>query len=319
MKKIVLLLIIAFVFTSYNNCEAQGLLKRISNKAKNKVEERVSKKIEEKIEEKVDEEIDKKLDEAFDNNDSISTNSDKTREERDNERVKNIMSRMGVNSTPVEIEDSYSFSSNIKMDIETYTDGNLESTGHINSFFNNDSDVFAYEFEGDDDSEDKKGFFILDQKNKASIILSEDDGEKKGVVTGIDMAQLGAYAQENIDEDQDNEVFSSKAKSTGRTKKILGYKCEEYVYEDESAKSNVWVTKDKMLKTHNLYSSFNMNAGFLNGFSGGFIMEAESTDKATNEKSIMKITEINEKISKKIDLSAYEIMNLGSLNLPQQE
>ncbi|MBN2775050.1 MAG: DUF4412 domain-containing protein [Prolixibacteraceae bacterium] len=320
MKKIILLLIAIVLTTSYNNCEAQRLLKNIANKAKNKVEERVSKKIEEKAEERIDEEIDNKLDEAFNENDSTSTNSETTREEKDNERLKNIMGRIGLNSAPVEIEDSYSFTSNVKMQIESYQDDKLESTGFINSFFNDNIDVFAYEFTGEENSEDKKGFFIFDQPNSASIILSEDDGEKKGIATGIDMNQLGAYAETQIDAEGEETDYSLLSKKTGRTKKILGYNCEEYEYTDENTKSIVWITKDKVWKADKLYSSLNLNtAAFLMGYPDGFIMEAESVDLETNEKSIMKITEINENINKEIDLSDYEIMNMGSINIPQQD
>ena len=317
MKKLVLLLIAGLLLSTYNDCQAQRLLKNIANKAKNKIERKVEEKAEEKVDEKIDEEIDKRLDEAFDDADSATV---KSQEERDNERAMKIMQRMGMSSTPVNVEDSYSFSSNIKMEVESYKNGKLEDKSHINSFFNTSDDVFGYEFTDAESSQDKKGFFIMDKNNNATIILSDDNGEKKGIVTGVDMDQLSNYTQEEMENDSDSEPADfSRAHKTGRTKSILGHTCEEYIYKDEYDESTVWISKDKDLKMGGLFSSVYNNSSVLAGYPGGIIMEAESKDLNTNETSIMKVTEINDNIHKTIDLGSYEIMNLGSFKMPQEE
>ena len=92
--------------------------------------------------------------------------------------LQGLMNKMGFDSTPVEIEDQYSFTSNIKMHIESYNSkGILESKGYLNSFFNKKDNSFAYEMTSDDKNNQGTAFMIYDQKNKASIILSEKDGE----------------------------------------------------------------------------------------------------------------------------------------------
>jgi len=315
MKKFVFLLIIVFSVTSNGSIQAQRLLRNL----KNKIERKVEQKVEERIEEKVDEEIDKKLEEEAESADSSSTGQ-LSESEREQARVQNIMGRLGMNSTPVPYENSYSFSSNIKMEIETYKGDKLKDKGHINSFFNEDNMVFAYEFTDEEDSEDKKGFFIYDQNNNASIILSEDDGEMKGIVTGIDMEQMGAFAAEQVENDPDADpVDFDKAHKTGRTKKILGYTCEEYAYKDEHDESAVWITKDKVADMGSLFSSVYKNSAIVKGYPGGMIMEAVSKDLESDEKSIMRIIEINENITKEVDLSSYEIVNMGSISIPASE
>ena len=132
MRTIVFLIVAGLILTFNSNCEAQALLRNIANRAKNKVEERVEKKVEQKVEQEADKEIDKKLDEALEID---STAASKSREQKDTERGQRIMNRIGLNSTPVKIEGSYSFTSNIKMEVENFDKkGNSTDKGIFNSF-----------------------------------------------------------------------------------------------------------------------------------------------------------------------------------------
>jgi len=56
----------------------------------------------------------------------------------------------------------------------------------------------------------------------------------------------------------------------------------------------------------------------MSGMPDGFIMESDSKNLQTDERSIMKVTGIKENIHKNIDLSSYEIMNLGSVNVQSE-
>lgn len=318
MRKIVVLITLGLIITFNSNCKAQALLRNIANRAKNKVEERAERKAEEKVDQKVDEEIDKQLDKAIDSKDSAAVKSGKSAEERDKERGNRIMSRLGVNSTPVKIEDSYSFTSNIKMEVENFDKkGNSTDKGLYNSFFNEKNDAFAYEMLNKEKSDDQKGFFIFDQKNMASIILTEDKGEKKGIVTGLNLSQ--AMNPDSLKSDVNSPVLNDRIKRTGNSKRILGYSCDEYLYQDEQYITSVWITKDKVWRTSSLYGSIYKNSSVMGTMPKGFVMESDSKNLQTKEHSVMKVTEINENISKKIDLSSYEIMNLGTLNVQQQQ
>jgi hypothetical protein len=319
MKRTLIILFAILLVGIYNDCQAQRLLRNIARRAQNRVEEKVEERIYEEVEEEVDKKVDEALDEAFEEEgDSTATQTRKTRDERDRERAQRIMARMGANSTPVNIEENYAFSANVKMEIETWNNNNLENKDYINSFFTPDNQVFAYEVQNQENSENQKGFFIIDQKNNATIILTEEDGEKNGVVTGIDMDDLQNFAAEEAKKDDTDPADFSKAQKTGRTKKILGYTCEEYVFKGETEESILWISKEKDLKMGNFFSSIYKNSTLVSGYPGGMIMEAETTDRNTNEKSVMRVTEINDDIRKEIDLSAYNIINMGRINIPQE-
>ena len=311
MKNLIFIVILGLFVSTANECEGQAFLKRMADKAKEKIQD----KMEDKAEEKVDEKLDEKIDEAFEEAESEENDDEKSDEERGMKAYKNIMSRMGMDATPVEIEDSYSFSSNLKMDMENYSaSGSIENKGYINSFFNQSGESFAYEFFGDEGEDTGKGFFIYDQKNNASIILSEKDGEKTGIVTGVNL-NMEEEIEDMGDDAPDPSTLNQNLKKTGKTKTILGYKCNEYIYEDEEVISNIWMTKDKVWQTQNMFSAIYKSAQYSSSFPNGFMMEIDSKNKQTKERNLMKVTEINEKINKKVDLSDYNIMNMGSLNM----
>jgi hypothetical protein len=280
---------------------------------KNKIEEKVDEKVEKKVDQEVEKSVDKKLDNAL-GIDSTYDNSEEAVKSRSDARGQRIINRVGMNSTPAKYENSYSFSSNVKMVTESYDKkGKLESKGSLNTYWGSNMDVYAYEVIDEERKADEKGFFIFDSKNMVSIMLSEDKNEKNGVVTGLDLSQM--VVPDSLKNTGGNVQLNEKVKKTGKTKTILGYKCDEYVYEDEYDVSNVWITKDKTWKTGNLFGSVYKNPNLANGFPEGFVMEADTQHKATGDRSVLKVTEINEKIKKDIDLTGYQMVNLGSLRI----
>jgi hypothetical protein len=301
------------ILPAYNISSAQIGLRSIANKVKNKIEEKVDEKVEKKVDQEVEKSVDKKLDEAL-QIDSTYDNSEKAVEERNNARGQRILNHIGMNSTPAKYENSYSFSSNVKMTTESYDKkGKLESKGSLNTYWGSNMDVYAYEIIDEERSADEKGFFIFDAKNMVSIILSENKDEKSGVVTGLDLSQMAV--PDSLKNAGGNVPVNDKVKKTGNSKTILGYRCDEYMYEDEYDVSNVWITKDKTWKTGNLFGSVYKNPNLANGFPQGFVMEADTKNKSTGERGVMRVTEINEKIKKDIDLTGYELVNLGSLKM----
>lgn len=313
MKKIAISVAVLLVLFSFNTSRAQIGLRSIANKVKNKIEEKVDEKVEKKVDQEVEKSVDKKLDNAL-GIDSTYDNSEEAVKSRSDARGQRIINRVGMNSTPAKYENSYSFSSNVKMVTESYDKkGKLESKGSLNTYWGSNMDVYAYEVIDEERKADEKGFFIFDAKNMVSIMLSEDKNEKNGVVTGLDLSQM--VVPDSLKNTGGNVQLNEKVKKTGKTKTILGYKCDEYVYEDEYDVSNVWITKDKTWKTGNLFGSVYKNPNLANGFPEGFVMEADTQHKATGDRSVLKVTEINEKIKKDIDLTGYQMVNLGSLRI----
>lgn len=297
---------------------------RILRSLREKVEERVEKKVEERAEKKVDEAIDKQLDkleEALE--DSAAKDPVKTDEER-RQRMQNIMKGMGMSGEPVPVADNYRFDHMIQMHVESYdANGNKESDGEFITHLSPDSKSMAYQMVSGDMGNPGQGMFIMDAENGATIILSEEDGNKTGIIYGLGtfFETMGESVEEEADLDETPESYlaNPNVKKTGRTKNIAGYKCEEYKYSDETSESNIWITKDLKLNTRDFFSTLFKTSLYSHGIPWGYMMEVTTNDKGTGEKSFMQVTKIDDNSNKSFSMADYEITNLGSFNVPMEE
>ncbi len=310
----ILMLTIVFVQPAFG----QRFLNKLSKKIKDKIE----KKVEDKVDDKVDEEVDKTLDKAFEGEEEAES---KSGENRDQERLQKFMKGIGMSGEPVPIADNYSFDTKIQMHIESYkSNGDLDNEGDFVTYMNPGNKNFAYEFVSGDYGEKGKGIFIMDFKNKAMIILSDDKGKKTGIVTGMDLNldQNWEEAYEDLDEEEVKNInMNPYLKKTGRTKTISGYKCVEYKYDnpDDHVESNFWVSKDADFKTRDYMSAIFKSAAYSRGMPWGFIMETKTLNTETKERSVMKVTELDDNANKKFSLSGYQVTNLGSIKIPEMQ
>lgn len=321
MKKIVrITLLSVFAILVIHTANGQRILRNI----RQKVEERVEKKVEERAEEKVDEAIDKQLDkmeEALENDaDSVKPSTGEERQQR----MQNIMKGLGMSGEPVPVADSYKFNHLIQMHVESFdANGSKESSGEFITHINPESQSMAYEMISGDMGNPGQGTFIIDADNSATIILSDENGEKTGIVYG--MGNFFESMDESWEEDADLDatpdsyLANPNVNKTGRTKTIAGYKCEEYKYNDETTESNIWITKDLKLNTRDFFSTLFKTSLYSHGIPWGYMMEVTSTDKETGEKSFMQVTKVNENSNKNFSLSDYKITNLGSFNMPEEK
>ncbi len=315
-------ILVILVFLSLSEpISAQGFLNKLSKKVQDKIE----KKVEKKVDDKVDEEVDKNLDKVFEGDE----NADKNKSARQSERMQKMMKGLGMSGKPVSIEDDYSFDSKLQMHFESYKkNGKKDSDGEFITFIDPNGKNFAYQVVNGDMKEKGQGLFIMDFENKAMIILTDEDGEKNGIVYGFDGAgALGmGLDTEDYEELEDEDVPNNIAmnpyiKKTGQTKTIKGYKCEEYRYDnpEEETKSNFWISEDVDIITRDFFGTIMKSAQYSNGMPWGFVMEAESENTKTGERSIMKVTDIDTNANKKFSMGNYKITNIGSMNIPNME
>ncbi len=308
--------------------QGQKLLNRFKNKVKQKVEQRVEKHIEKKVDDKIDKELDKiensleKKNEGEGSDISSSTKAE-SRDEKNKRRMQGIMKGMGISSTPVPIADNYKFDDLIQMHIESYDKSGAKiSDGEFIVHFDPNSKNMAYEVLSGDIGKPGQGLFIIDTENGATIILSEENGKKSGIVYGMGayMETMGeTYQQEELEETPDMYLANPNVKKTGKTKTIAGYECEEYIYSDEETKSNVWITKNLKMNTQDLFSSLFKTSIYSHGMGWGYMMETTSEDLLTGEKSLMKVTKVETNANTKFAMRDYEITNLGSFQPPVKE
>lgn len=304
-----------FLATITSSANAQSLMERMAKKAAQKLEQ----KTEDRIERKIDEGIDRSLDnveESVKSDNKESQSSTNNSEENSQKKLDEMMKRMGISSEPVVYADSYIFTSSMKMNIKTVDKkGKTLSNGDMVSYLSPNNNQMAYEFvSGNVDVKNapqNKGVIILDFANHSTLILSNDNNEKTGIAYGTP----DLFKEVSEVEDFDKDDVPTNYKKTGRTKSILGYKCEEYEYADETTKGSFWLTNDyKATRSSGLPALFN-RIGVAFGNANGFLMSSESTDLKSGEKSIMEVTEINPKQEVGFNTKEYQITNVGSFGM----
>ena len=291
MKRLIIIcFVISITMCTSLSADAQRILDRAINKAKEKLEQKAEEKVEQKVDEKIDQEIEK-LEEKNRKEGEQGTPRE-TSEERSQRRMQGILKGIGVTGEPVPFDDAYTFSTKIQMHLETFDkSGKKISDGEFITYMNPKEANFAYEVVSGDIGSKGKGIFILDFKNKASIILSDEDGKKTGLVYGLNfMVDENAAKEEFTQEEIENTEFTTLnpyVSKTGRTKKIQGYSCDEFHYNnpEEKQEATYWITKDLNLKTRDFFGSLFNAATFSHGMGWGYLMESESIDKETGEKT----------------------------------
>lgn len=198
--------------------------------------------------------------------------------------------------------DNYSFAHQITMQIETTNSkGKSESLNNVKMFFSDNNSYFAAEVEVKDTPiGEGKGFSIFDIQNNITVTLMEGMGMKMGVVLNVDF--------ENTKEKENNQTFEK----TGNKKEILGYTCEEYVFEDEKSITSVWISNSEDL---NIVAAFNAMSSDKNasskslpaGAPSGMLMETTTMNKSKKDVMTMKVVDIQKNINKTIGTSEYQI------------
>lgn len=331
MNKIIALIVCIFFAAGMSQVNGQ-VLKKYTRKKKETATEATSDRVDREIVKGVNKGLDKifgkedaaKAEEATEEaetveseeSDDSSSSSSSSRSRMD---MSGLMSAMGMGGT-VDVKDSYNFDAYIEMTITHFDeDGKAEEPGKYISYIDADSPDYGISFT----DEEQKGemLMIFDTENNLMLTLMEDDGEKTGFAVGFNEEQSEAIAKSYEEEDYDEDANPHNIKKTGKTKKILGYKCDEYQTEDENSIVSIWTTNDLEKK---ISKTFMGNANFSGLFvyayyAKGFVMEYVIEEKDDSEKTIMTVTDIDVDSVKPIKTSGYTIMNMGAMEEEEEE
>lgn len=301
----------------------QRLLKKLQEKVQEKVEEKVEERADQKVDEAIDKQLDK-IEESLENkSDSDADNTENSADRNREQRMQNILKGLGVSGEPVPVADSYVFDHLIEMHVESFDKkGKKESEGEFITHLSPNSKSMAYQVVSGDMGNPGQGMFIIDAENGATIIISEENGEKTGIVYGMGafFSSIGeTYEEETMNETPEAYLANPNVKKTGRTKTIAGYKCEEYKFDDEDTESEVWITRDLKMNTQDFFSTLFKTNLYARGVPWGYMMEATSVDKKSGEKSVMQVTRVDSNSNTRFNMADYQITNLGSFTMPDGE
>ena len=232
-----------------------------------------------------------------------------------------MMDALGLTGN-VDYESDYSFDAYVQMEISNYKkNGNLDDQVLYDNHVNKTKADYAMVFRDGGD----KSTIIFDTENSAMLILSDNDGERTGFATTIDpqaMADLAKeYAEEEVEEDPDI-LNAYNIKKTGKSKNILGYKCDEYLMEDESTEVHMWVSpklgkemRKEWMNNQQTFGGIFMHAYALNGM----VLEYDILDKDKGRKTIMLVKEIDLNRRHSVSTGGYTIMSMRQKTQEEKE
>ena len=240
------------------------------------------------------------------------------------ERMKRAMGMADL-----DFEDHYTFSSSMSMDVESYdSESGDHSEMDYTLFFNEDDDNFAMRFAGINESTGEYGehLFIFDLHNQVMLMLSESEGEKTGLALRMDPDEQAVTYQPDMEDHEEDEVYDAALlipdfSRTGRTKTISGYECNEYLWEDDSLRINIWVSPDAVFDYSRAWGYMGGFQALSGGHAGleGLIMEYEFGDKVTQSFTKMVVKELNPDRPGRFDLTGYSVIGFGGYPARQEE
>jgi hypothetical protein len=153
----------------------------------------------------------------------------------------------------VPTEDSYEFTGFLVMELQTKDEkGKSGDPMNMKSYLSNSSEYTGMELV-DPKKPETVTNMIFDTKNKASILLMDNEETKNSFVYKLD---FDALVEESIEEtDTSMKEGDIVVKKTGNTKSILGYECDEYSVKTEDGAGTYWITDELIEGTNSFWSS----------------------------------------------------------------
>lgn len=333
MKKIITISITLCIAAVTTTSSAQ-VVTRLINKAANKAEDKTEERIEEEADKAVEKEVNKVFNKLFGNSgetsDSTEASTNTSSASSGNGSSSTATSRaarnaylnaMGMSTGTANVKPLYEFDGYIEMTVSEYEDGKEEERTVYTTYV--DSKSFDYGMHFKDPEGEDYSLMIFDTENNLMLTLSDADGEKTGFAIGFTPEQAEAIAEE-AEEDTDAADASSEdgyaSYKTGKTKNILGYKCEEYMIEDEDETVTMWITRDLNREMKQTYMKNSTFAGLFAYayYTDGVVMEYIIEDKKDGDKSVMTVTDIDLNKKKSFNTMGYTIIDMSGM-MPEEE
>ncbi len=231
--------------------------------------------------------------------------------------LEELLNSMANSSTEVKIADTYSFNTSVDILITSVEKNKKKPTEmKMRMLFPIDDPENAYygiellEMEGEID-EVPENLIVFDYLNYQMISLIDNSGQKMGFTMSLSQEQIDEWIEEEEESDDKDVDF----RKTGETKNILGYSCDQYVFEGEDGSGEFWVSNDDDLKIGMALNSM-ANQGkkksydMPDDYPEGAILEMNYTGEDGSGMTWI-ATAIDKKINRAVNTDDYQFMNIG--------
>lgn len=331
MKKIVAISLTLFLAALTSTAYSQ-VVTRLINKAANKAEDKTEERIEDEADKAVEKQVNKAFNKLFGNSDETSDSIDSSANtpsasgsggsasSASSRAARNAyLNALGMSTGTANVKPLYEFDGYIEMTVSEFEKEKEKEKTIYTTYI--DSRSFDYGIHFKAPEEEDYSLMIFDTDNNLMVTLTDADGEKTGFAMAFTPEQAEAIAEEAEEDTGAGEAVDAyKAYKTGKTKNILGYKCEEYLIEDENETVTMWVTRDlnkEMKKTYMKNSTFTGLFSYAY-YTDGLVMEYIIEDNKDGDKSVMTVTDIDLSKNSSFNTMGYTIMDMSGM-MPDEE
>lgn len=297
------------------------------NNKVDEVKDRAEQKAENRLDRRIDQGIDKGLDklEGLFKRKKKKKNKNSGNSQIDNNSSNNDSPNINLGGMfgkqkEVHLPNQYNFVADMTMEMKNYKKN--PDKADVNTvkylFPSKDKEYFGFTMAETTEKNSPQYTSILHPKEL--IVFMPMDGQKYYYV--MDFENMAAH-----EEDDDNEQDAiPELKKTGKTKKILGYHCEEYMMEDDEMKANYWITEEIKDMGQQMSSVFFAMSQQFNKKKKqklekkdwpfpekGMVLELINYDKKSKETTSATAIEVNENKASSFDPSPYQPMSIEAM------
>lgn len=279
MRHLFLILIFSFVTLHLNGQIFDRILDRTQDKLSREISNRIVEKISDEIARAAMKPIDKALDDML-----------KDRYEQDSiageKRARNYNDFLAAFSVPVDLPEKYTFDMVLKAETRDY-DGAKSMMDLMLTKDGSAIGIVQYK-----EDEETQNTMVFDMTNDIMAIYS-DDNEGKKVMAMPSMLSLAGTIAKNDTPDED--AYKVTIRKTGKTKKILGYQCEEWETDEEATVTKSYIAEDFPISWQDSFSKFlkeMMPSTRREEMPNGMILKSETKTKKKNKKTSFEVKKI---------------------------
>ena len=298
MKHFALVILFAFICGQTNGQIFDRILDRTQDKLSREISNRIVERISDEIARAAMKPIDKAIDDMLKERYTQDSIDGKT-------KSRNYDDYLAAFSVPVDLPSEYKFDITLKCETKDY-DGDKNK---MDMMLTKDGTLIGIvQYEADKKGKKvKQSKMVFDMTNKIMAIYTEDEEGKKVMAMPSMLSLAGAMSSANND-DKGEDKYNATIRKTGKTKKILGYKTEQWEIDEETTVSNVYIAPDFPISWRDSFSKFlkeMMPVSRRENMPDGMVLKSETKTKKKSKKSTFDVKKIIED-PVKIDNSQYK-------------
>lgn len=203
------------------------------------------------------------------------------------------------------IQDNYNFDHAFtSVMVSTDKSGKEETRIKARNLISGSEDVMGIEVLESNIKDMPSSTMVLDMGRRSMVTLMDQQGNKMAICMSMDNPMFGMQAE-------DDKADAADFRKTGKTKEILGFRCEEWASEDADMTYSFWVSDKTGMPVDRYYDVMNKQRLAPGGLAtrmpkGGMVLRIDGVSKKDDSRMEMEVVELKPKLKSAISTKGYQ-------------